>query len=363
MFSENDKISKRQLQRLLTLELFGMTTLLLPGLLCHRAGRDGLAALVVGMFFVVIFAMLMCGLIKKADGDIFGYMKKCLGKTGSDFVTFWFLIQTVILGSFVLCLCGELIRSVLLPNMDTAWIIISFWLICMYGASKGIECRGRMSEVVFWPFMIPFIIVLIVAARGIHVEYMSAVLAENEIDVFWGGYEVLVIFQGLLLNLFTLPYLEKKRSAPSCIRHSILWNGFFCACLFLIVIGVFGANTAAAQKWPVIILMTTTGVLGGFIKRLDIFMIAIWIAALFFLLSGSIFYGQKLTEKLFEIKQSIKTDLIIAVLILFGALAVGSRSMAYYIYKNYMFYIGIPVVVLIFILLIIIGSIIERRKN
>lgn len=362
MFSENDKISKRQLQRLLTLELFGMTTLLLPGLLCKRAGRDGLAALVVGMLFVTIFAILMCSLIKKADGDVFGYIKKCFGRTGSDFVTLWFLIQTVMLGSFALCLCGDLIRSVLLTNIDTKWIIISFWLVCTYGASKGIECRGRMSEVIFWPFLLPFVIVLIVAARGIHVEYLTSVLANNKMNLLEGGYEVLVIFQGLLLNLFTLPYLDDKKSAPGCIRQSILWNCFFCACLFLIVVGVFGANTAAAQKWPVIVLMTTTGIFGGFIRRLDVFMIAIWIFALFFLLSGCIFYGQKLTERLFEVKKNKKIDIGVAVLILLGALAVGSKSIAYYVYKNYMFYIGIPVVVLIFILLLIIGKV-KIRKN
>ncbi len=42
MFSENNQISGRQVFRLLTYDLFGMGTLLLPTMLADTAGRDGI---------------------------------------------------------------------------------------------------------------------------------------------------------------------------------------------------------------------------------------------------------------------------------------------------------------------------------
>ena len=42
MFSENGRISKRQIRRLLIYDLFGINTLLLPVLLAKYVGKDGI---------------------------------------------------------------------------------------------------------------------------------------------------------------------------------------------------------------------------------------------------------------------------------------------------------------------------------
>lgn len=48
MFSENQKISERQMARLLIFDMCGISTLLLPGLLGKMLGTDGVFAILLG---------------------------------------------------------------------------------------------------------------------------------------------------------------------------------------------------------------------------------------------------------------------------------------------------------------------------
>ena len=45
MFSENNRISGRQMYRLMTYDLLGIGTLLVPQMLAKAAGRDGILSI------------------------------------------------------------------------------------------------------------------------------------------------------------------------------------------------------------------------------------------------------------------------------------------------------------------------------
>ena len=49
MFSENNRISGRQTFRLLTYDLLGLSTLLVPTVLGQTAGRDGVFSIAIGV--------------------------------------------------------------------------------------------------------------------------------------------------------------------------------------------------------------------------------------------------------------------------------------------------------------------------
>lgn len=49
MFSENNRISGRQMYRLMTYDLLGIGTLLVPQMLAKTAGRDGILSIGIGM--------------------------------------------------------------------------------------------------------------------------------------------------------------------------------------------------------------------------------------------------------------------------------------------------------------------------
>ena len=68
MFSENQKISERQIFRLLTFDLLGLSTLLIPSVLAQTAGRDGVFAIVLGTLFGGLFLKVLSCVIEDMGG-------------------------------------------------------------------------------------------------------------------------------------------------------------------------------------------------------------------------------------------------------------------------------------------------------
>ena len=71
MFSENQKISERQIFRLLTFDLLGLSTLLIPSVLAQTAGRDGVFAIVLGTLFGGLFLKVLSCVMEDMGGNDF----------------------------------------------------------------------------------------------------------------------------------------------------------------------------------------------------------------------------------------------------------------------------------------------------
>lgn len=98
--------------------------------------------------------------------------------------------------------------------------------------------------------------------------------------------------------------------------------------------------------------MTTPDFPGGIAERLDVLMVTIWIVALFFFVSGSIFYGGKMAGRLFNMRKERIALVIVTVLIVGGSMLIAGGDFAYFVYMNYMKYIGVPLLLLILLLVL-----------
>ena len=87
-------------------------------------------------------------------------------------------------------------------------------------------------------------------------------------------------------------------------RWAVLFAGILYAVLYLILLGIFGKNTLSVMEYPAVTMMCTIKITGGFLKRTDAFMLAIWFFTLFALLGGTAFYGGNLLSDLFGKKSA-----------------------------------------------------------
>lgn len=358
MFAENERISLRQFKRLLTLELFGVTTALLPGILCERVRQDGILSLAVGIGFVCIFGLLLHAVGRKSGRSLQQTLKE-RSTVWYDIFLFIMIVQMILMGIWVLSLVSELCRDILLKESEYGFVVITFSVVCLIGAWKGMECRGRMAEVLYLFLLVPFVVLLILAAGKMDADSIEPVFVQPFGTIASGSYEVFIVFQGVTLGFFALPYLKKQTYFWKGVRRSVLLNGFFCLLLLVVAIGIFGLNGAANQKWLAVNLMTTPDFPGGFVERLDVLMVTIWIVALFFFVSGVYFYSGKMAGRLLRMKCEKCGLAAVAILITVGSILCGGQIFSYYIYMNYMKYIGVPLQIL---LLLMIGLRVRTRK-
>lgn len=346
MFAQNERISTRQFKRLLTLELFGVTTVLLPGILCKSVQRDGVTALAGGVLLVFLYGLLLKAAAKRAGRSLQKTLKE-KKKVIYEIFLLVMTIQMILMGIWVLTLAAELSRDILLQEMDVRVVICTFAFVCVIGAFQGMECRGRMAEILYAFLLFPFLFFLFLAARKMNIDTMQPILTEPVKTIGEGSYEVFIVFQGVTLGFFALPYLKDQKDFWKGVRKSIWLNGLFCLLLLVVAIGIFGIDGAANQNWLAVNLMTTPDFPGGLVERMDVLMVTIWIVALFFFVSGSIFYGGKMVGRLFSMKRERTGLWILSVLIVAGSILMGNKEYAYYVYMTYMKYIGIPLLLLL----------------
>lgn len=346
MFAGNERISQRQFTRLLTLELFGVTTALLPGILCESVKQDGLLSLLAGIGLVCVFGLFLSNVAGKTGRSLQLTLKRentfCY-----ELFLFVMIVQMMLMGIWVLSLVSELCRDILLEDSEYGFVVVTFSIVCLVGAWKGMECRGRMAEVLYLFLLVPFVVLLILAAGKMDANSIEPVFVNPPETIVSGCYEVFVVFQGVTLGFFALPYLKNQSCFRKGVCKSVLLNGVFCLLLLIVAVGIFGLNGAANQKWLAVSLMTTPDFPGGFVERLDVLMVTIWIVALFFFISGVFFYSGKMTGRLFHMRSAKYGLIIVAVLITAGSIVCGGQRFSYNIYLNYMKYIGIPVQIIL----------------
>ena len=69
MFADNWKISLRQIKRLLILDIFGLSSLMLPRILSSMTGADGIFCLLFGMLGGILLVWLMQKNLKNIRGN------------------------------------------------------------------------------------------------------------------------------------------------------------------------------------------------------------------------------------------------------------------------------------------------------
>ena len=128
MFSENNRISARQAFRLLTYDLLGLGTLLLPRFLGRQAGRDGIFCIAIGIVAGLLYLkLLQCGM---ADMQVEFplYLEQKLGRIGGRIIQLAYMIYFVLLAGYVAYIFADVVLADLLRG-ESFYLVLGLSLI------------------------------------------------------------------------------------------------------------------------------------------------------------------------------------------------------------------------------------------
>ena len=114
MFSENNKISGRQTFRLLTYDLLGLSTLLVPTVLGRTAARDGIFAIAIGVGAAWLYLKVLKSLAPGMGGSYAQYLEQRLGKAGGALIQTGYLLYFVLLAGYTAYLFADVVLQELL---------------------------------------------------------------------------------------------------------------------------------------------------------------------------------------------------------------------------------------------------------
>lgn len=291
MFAENHKISGRQAFRLLTFDLLGIGTLLLPTVLAETAGRDGIFCVALGVAAALLFLWLLGPLVRGMNEPFPRCLERILGKFCGRVCLAGYALYFVLLAGYVAYLFADVVLKSLLREESFLLVLIIVLLLAAYGVWGGIEGRARAYEILFWFLAAPLLIMFFCAADEVQTDYWAPVFMQGINRTALGAYCVFMCLALVSLVLFLSGYVEKQAALLRAGRLAVLFSGGIYAVLYLILLGIFGAAALGEMEFPAITMMSTVRTYGGFLKRTDAFMFGIWFFTLYALLNGCVFYG------------------------------------------------------------------------
>ena len=330
MFSKNNKISKRQMFRLLTFDLMGIGTLLLPTALAEKSGKNGMLSIAIGIGAGVCLTLLYGWVIDSmGEGEGYlAYLKRCFGKVCGTILLIYYALYYLCMGGYAAYVFGHLIVVNLLKNQSFYWIVAGILALAVYGILQGIEGRARVYEILFWFLMVPLFLMLFFAARDVEVPRLFPIYESEGRGLWTGAYLTFSVFSLGGFSLFLVPFAKEKKGIHSACLRAVLFCGILLLALQGILQGMFGTKAMAALEYPVVTLMSMIQIPGGFLQRQDALMVAIWFFTVFALLSSSMFYASENLKALCGGKKERFCIGIVAVC-LFGIAVFCYRSAAF----------------------------------
>lgn len=301
MFSSNDKISSRQIKRLLVFDLFGAGSLLLPSQLAKSGNGIGIWSILAGTVFAGVYLWLlhMCG--SRTATDYMDYLKTGWGNLLARLLYFCYAMISIFTCAWAAKLLSELVCDSLLDGREFLAALFVVLLLAFYGASAGMEARARVYELLFWVLVIPLAVMLLLCIRQVQVIQWFPLLGDADtISWSWffsGTWQCFASFLPLTFLPFLIPHVQEKRTSARAAACALICTGLALAAIYLILLGIFGSGALEKERYPIVTLMGMVKIPGDFLKRLDAVMVGGWFFTLYALIATTLYYGMIIARR------------------------------------------------------------------
>ncbi len=299
MFSENDKISIRQLQALLILDLFGTAVVTLPRQTVNSAGNDGWIAVLLGSAVMAVFTLVFTILGRRhTDKTIVELSQTLLSRPIGILISLALAIKIIIGAGLELRIFCEMIGQSMLFRTPIFIIVLAMLFICAYVSAIGYECRARTGEILFVFVFVPFLILMILVIFTADYSNLRPIMSHNTSQITIGAWKTILSFQGLELLFLVFPYLQHPQKAKRGVLEAGIAIAFFMTLITLLTIAVFGEYSVTNKLFPVLQMMDSLQMPGSFLDRQDIFMLWFWVASIFASVSAALFFVTIIFERI-----------------------------------------------------------------
>lgn len=369
MYLDNRRISERQGFRIGILENIAVGIVLIPYITVNVSGSGHFFGMLVGMLFTLAYGAVIFAYSKCFHEGMINSLNDNLGTAGK-LIDAVYILRYVLRASVIMLFFGNVIHEYMLRSYNMWLIILPFALICGYGASRDIEKRGRLLELLFWWMIIPLIIAAVFSIsnidwNGLPGQLAGAGYSENQAglgDVIRGGYCVMVVMSTLELMMYTLGY-QKENNWRNALKD-IIWIIAAIIFAYIFIIGILGGLWVGSSSTASLNVMEASAFPGGTVERMDYPVLAFWIIGVFAIISGYMFYAKEFAGKLFGAERTgsyIWIMLGIVALVIVCVWSFRSKVFAEYV-MGYLIYADIAVSLLVPLVVLIVRNAAAGKK-
>ena len=163
MFSNNQKISVRQLKRLLVMDWIGKISLLLPRFIVQSSGKDLILSLILGVGITAVYTCIVCYLSRYITRSFGGYVELRMGRAAAFALclVYWSYMFVNLL--YITRVFGAVTRQYMLPELNENIPCMLMLLGGFYASMDPKERRGGTVQILYSFVMHPLLLLLVIA--------------------------------------------------------------------------------------------------------------------------------------------------------------------------------------------------------
>lgn len=316
MFSQNVKISDRQLVALLLLDFFGTEMLFLPSNLAEIGGKSCWILLFCGTLAAAAFAPLLTLLGRREPTwTAVEWFRSMFGYAAGSILVLGLGFKLLLDGAIELRIFSEILHRTMLPKTPMFLLLFALLLLCLYTAQSGIETQGRTAEILAIPVFVPLLIFVVAAAFSVEKNY-ALPISLPEGKTLWKSLSAAQpLFQAMTFLLFIPPFLKNHKKSTKKVWYVGLFTVILFTIMTFLCLAVYGEDSLSHKLFAPLQLLERVGLSGMFFARQDLFLLWFWMVSVFLFLSGSLFFGGVFCQKLTGRKKRKGSIFVFAILL------------------------------------------------
>lgn len=342
MFSHNGKISIRQVELLLILQMFNTTVLFLPRLAAEFVGRNGYVLPIIAIVLGLVYIYCVLSLTTLFPKDTFvEFAPKIIPKFIAYIITTLFAVRILISASLELRIFSEMVSKVLLPETPLVVIMLIMLLCTAYLVKSGIEATARMAEILMYFVFVPLAIVFTVIAVRADYKQLMPFFQLNAVDLGKGAFFISLSFSPIEFMLMTTGLMKKPEKAKNAALTALIIIAILEAAIIVLTYAGIGVEETKRQIWPVLTLMQTARGTSTTVGVQEILMMAGWIFSIFVYISSGLYFTSLIGSRSMKFKRENVWVLPLVPIIYFIASIPNSLAQTYSYYMTFQRYFSL----------------------
>ncbi len=321
MMRNNDTISPYQLAMIIIMTVISVGVFSIASDVAEAAGTDAWIMILMAGIVNIVAAVIIVRLNARFPNKTFAeYTQELIGTIPAKLVLLLFIGYLTSVMAYELRAFTEVIKMFLLFRTPTEIIILSLLLVCTYIVRGGVECIGRINELIFPLLFIPFFLILLPGFNLLHFDNLLPLFQDIPKKLLMALPLTAYNFGGIEIALFYIGFMREPKKAYKPLILAISFITLFFAMITVLCIGAFGVNYVPELIWPLVNYVRAINLPGLFIERLDGIILSLWIMTVFTTLVTLYFVVSYSLSKVFNTREQKQYVLPLVVVIYYLSL-------------------------------------------
>lgn len=344
------KISLRQGILLLILALGAPSLRVMPNYLALNSRQAGWVAPVIavipGLLLVIILHKLF---LRTRAESLYDIYDKIFGKVLNKFICIVYIGWITVLTALYLRMYGERVIGEILFEANLPFVLVVMAVFVLFIVNDKIDAFGRLGEILVWVLISLFIAVFLFVLPQVKITNIYPVTYYDIVPILKGAVPILALSSYITLVMFLGDRISYKKDLKKLGTQMMLFYSFLLILLFLVTVGLFGANLIEQFVFPYYSTLKNIRIMES-IERLESLFISVWISSDFVIVTLFFIVVLTLIKRLFNMKSYKKVSPWAILIIFVIALNLGNNIFeiengirAFSVPMNIILFWGIPI--------------------